>query len=167
MFVVLQVQHFCFSKKTLEVSYSYNHLCRCYHFYFGFLSLCSIICIWDKLIDFNILLVALTFDPQILHTVLKWSVLCYSSYIAMYSCFHIEGILLLKCLSLVAPFFNLAVIWINICKYALLVKWIQIFTHVNSYGASDGYPSQHGITKDAQVFVQLMVILTSPLLLRF
>lgn len=28
---------------------------------------------------------------------------------------------------------------------------MQMVIDINSYGASEGYPSQHGITKDAQV----------------
>lgn len=38
-----------------------------------------------------------------------------------------------------------------ICTCHLLTGILCII-QLNSYGASDGYPSQHGITKDAQVF---------------
>lgn len=42
-----------------------------------------------------------------------------------------------------------------------LSYWIGniILINYNSYGASDGYPSQHGITKDAQVCSCLHVFL--------
>ena len=45
-------------------------------------------------------------------------------------------------------------------KYIFYWLYILCFINVivictNSYGASDGFPSQHGITKDAQVSVSL------------
>lgn len=41
-----------------------------------------------------------------------------------------------------------------------VVKLKKIFLGVDySYGASDGYPSQHGITRDAQVYFPFYVFL--------
>lgn len=72
----------------------------------------------------------------------------------MFSCFPTEGMPLLN--------FNLQVFFsgfslILVTEIVLMLCWLSnnylCSSITNSYGASDGYPSEHGITKDAQVCV--------------